>query len=170
MCSPFLYLILFFSVLVLSFLKECCLCNLRGGALKTTTDNRLVPRVWADANSQITKITKNIKKILQYFPVLNLFSPNYSLLHQVGSCHLCYRRGWSSFHRCHWEGASGRQRRSRNPQESSKIRRRQIRELHVCLCCYVKWNRQRATLKYIQDCYLVSFWRKFMLLSVHCAL
>lgn len=80
MCSPFLYLILFFSVLVLSFLKECCLCNLRGGALKTTTDNRLVPRVWADGNSQITKITNNgssslyseqnkdfhIKKILQW--------------------------------------------------------------------------------------------------------
>lgn len=79
MCSPFLYLILFFSVLVLSFLKECCLCNLRGGALKTTTDNRLVPRVSADGNSQITKITNNgssslyseqnkdfhIKKILQ---------------------------------------------------------------------------------------------------------
>lgn len=24
------------------FLQECCLCNLRGGALKTTTDNRSV--------------------------------------------------------------------------------------------------------------------------------
>lgn len=26
--------------------QECCLCNLRGGALKTTTDNRYVAHSW----------------------------------------------------------------------------------------------------------------------------
>lgn len=56
-----------------------------------------------------------------------------SLCNQVGPCHLCHRRGWSSLRQRHWKGAGGRQCRSRNTQESGKFRQRQSKSLFISL-------------------------------------
>lgn len=52
--------------------------------------------------------------------------------HQVGPCHLWHCCSWSSLRQRYWEGASGRHCRSRNPQESGKLRK-QRKGLYVFL-------------------------------------
>lgn len=101
----------------LFFFQECCLCNLRGGALKTTTDNRSV-ELFFNSDLLSHDVLSHLFWTLMSAVVL-------SHRNQLGPRHLCHRGGRGSLRQRHRQGAGGRQRRSRVAQESGETPRPQ---------------------------------------------